>query len=173
MDALRSGLWLYWVTERAVVAVPRPALRLLDDSLHCADGPAVWWPDGARYFFWRGVQVPEAVVTRPETLTAALILAERNAEVRRVMVERVGYERFLLESGARPMHQDETGTLYRIEMPDDEPLVLVHVVNATPEPDGSRRRFFLRVPPDMVLAKQAVAWTFALAEAEYRPVEES
>jgi hypothetical protein len=52
-------------------------------------------------------------------------------------------------------------------------LVLVHVTNATPEPDGSQRSFFLRVPPDMQRARQAVAWTFGKSEREYAPVRES
>ena len=105
----------------------------------------------------------------PETLTAAEALAERNVEVRRVMVERIGHDRFVLETGARPIHEDPTGRLYRIDVPDDEPVVLVHVENATPEPDGSIRRFLLRVPPSITTARAAVAWTFDLEPDAYRP----
>ena len=43
---------------------------------------------------------------------------------------------------------------------DGEPLTVVEVVNSTPEPDGSHRRYFLRVPPDTRTAREAVAWTF-------------
>jgi hypothetical protein len=46
---------------------------------------------------------------------------------------------------------------------------MVQVVNATPEPDGSARSYWLRVPPDMRTAREAVAWTFALGEGEYAP----
>jgi hypothetical protein len=113
------------------------------------------------------------VVLHPERLAARQALTERNAEVRRVMVERIGHDRFITELDLRPVHQDETGSLYRVGLAEDEPLVIVHVTNATPEPDGSRRRFFLRVPPEMERARQAVAWTFGLPEREYRPLEES
>ena len=34
------------------------------------------------------------------------------------------------------------------------------IFNATPDADGSRRRYFLRVPPHMRTAHQGVAWTF-------------
>jgi len=34
---------------------------------------------------------------------------------------------------------------------------MVEVANATPEPDGTRRAYWLRVPPDMRTARQAVA----------------
>jgi hypothetical protein len=40
----------------------------------------------------------------------------------------------------------------------------VQVTNATPEPDGTHRAYWLRVPPGMRTARQAVAWTFDLDE---------
>src|SRR5262249_3700986 len=43
---------------------------------------------------WRGVPVDARIVFRPETITTAEILAERNAELRRVLLERFGFERF-------------------------------------------------------------------------------
>ena len=46
---------------------------------------------------------------------------------------------------------------------------MVKVVNSTPEPDGSFKDYFLRVPPEIVRAKQAVAWTFGKKENEYSP----
>ena len=35
-----------------------------------------------------------------------------------------------------------------------------------PEPDGTYRRYFLRVPPRMRTARQAVAWTFGVDRAK-------
>lgn len=55
-----------------------------------------------------------------------------------------------------------------------EPFVAVEVVNATAEPDGSHRRYFLRVPPRTRTARQAVAWTFGFEDARrYVPSIES
>jgi len=56
-----------------------------------------------------------------------------------------------------------------VAVPDDEDLVIVEVTNTTPEPDGTARTYWLRVPPDMRTARQAVAWTFELDEGEYAP----
>lgn len=81
--------------------------------------------------------------------------------MRRVMLEHYGYERYL-DSGARPLHRDETGALWRIDLDGDEPVVMVEVLNSTPEPDGSRRTYWLRVPPSTRTARQGVAWTFGL-----------
>jgi len=39
------------------------------------------------------------------------------------------------------------GELYFAEVPGDEPLVMVKVMNSTLEPDGSPKPYFLRVHP--------------------------
>jgi hypothetical protein len=169
-EAFDAGLWLFWITETEILAVPRPSVRIEADRLHCADGPAVAWPTGEKYFFWHGVQVGEDVVLRPESITPAKVDSERNAEVRRVLLERFGPARYLQESGAQEMHRDERGILYRKELAGDEPLVMVEVINSTPEPDGSLKRYWLRVPPTMRTASEAVAWTFGIEKAaQYAP----
>jgi hypothetical protein len=173
LEAFRAGLWLYWVLHQEVVAVPRPALRVVDASLHAPDGPAVAWPGGAHYYFWRGIQVPEHFIAEPDRLNPRRILEERNQELQRVMLERLGYDRFILELGAVPVQADEFGALYRVRRQYREPFALVHVTNSTPEPDGSRKRYFLRVPPDVKTAREAVAWTFGLPADEYRPTQET
>jgi hypothetical protein len=50
---------------------------------------------------------------------------------------------------------------------------MVEVINATPEPDGSRRTYFLAVPPTVRTAREAVAWTFGLDELDYEPSRET
>lgn len=71
------------------------------------------------------------------------------------------------------VHRDEWGELYRADMPNEEPLVMVRVINSTPEPDGSFRKHWLRVPPTMHRAREAVAWTFQKAEQDYAPAVET
>ena len=86
-----------------------------------------------------------------------------------VLIDRYGYARYLKDADAIVIDRDECGTLYMCTFPDDEPLKMVEVKNATPEPDGSFRTYFLRVPPQMVGARQSVAWTFGMSEREYSP----
>jgi len=103
-----------------VVAVPAPVLRLRRRRLHCETGPAVAWQSGSALYFWHGVEVPEAVVLDPENLGAQRILEEPNVEVRRVMLERFGCDRFVKDLGLKAKQQDEFGTLYRMAIRDDE-----------------------------------------------------
>ena len=68
----------------------RPERLTFDDQdrAHSPDGPFCRWRDGFSLYAVHGVEVAPRIVERPETLTLAEIDAERNAEVRRVMIER-------------------------------------------------------------------------------------
>jgi hypothetical protein len=65
---------------------------------------------------------------------------------------------------------DATGSLYRAV---GTHLALLLVENSTPEPDGSFKRYILRVPPNLSSPISAVAWTFGLTVREYAPAHES
>ncbi|MEV5326023.1 DUF6745 domain-containing protein [Nonomuraea sp. NPDC052634] len=171
--AEQAGWW--WPYERVAIVTERPVELHLDDlgRLHRADGPAMAYADGFALHAWHGMPVPAGFGAVMSDLTVERIRAERNAELRRVMLEHFGFERYLAESDAKRIHSDETGTLWRVDLPGDEPLTMVEVVNSTPEPDGTRRTYFLRVPPWIQRAKQGVAWTFGLAENEYDPQRET
>jgi hypothetical protein len=75
--------------------------------------------------------------------------------------------------GANKVAEDHSGILWRVEQLDDEPLVMVEVINSTPEPDGSFKHYTLRVPPTMRTAKEAVAWSFDMNETDYSPISET
>jgi hypothetical protein len=168
LDLSRSTGW-WQPFENVVFLCERPAVQSVDSQgrLHCENGPALLCRDSFAVFAWHGVRVNYRVIEHPEELTVKEIQEETNIEVRRVMMERYGLPRFLLDSGARLVHEDEMGKLYRTDIPDDEPLVMVQVLNSTPEPDGSLKHYTLRVPPDITTARSAVAWTFGLTADEY------
>ncbi|MEU1802535.1 DUF6745 domain-containing protein [Streptomyces sp. NPDC019937] len=171
--ARAAGWW--WPYEKAVVIAERPVELHRDEAgrLDRGDGPALAFPDGFALYAWRGMPVPPDFLDRLGELTPDRIRAEENAELRRVMLEHFGYDRYLDESGARPVHRDESGVLWRIDLADDEPVVMVEVVNSTPEPDGAHRTYWLRVPPRTRTAREGVAWTFGLDAATYVPERET
>jgi uncharacterized protein DUF6745 len=175
-EAYIAGCWMLHWTEETLYWVAKPTVHVEvvngNRRLH-NDKYAAIESDVENLYFWHGVLVPAFVVVRPDWITAHHIETESNAEVRRVMIERMGYEKYILESGAQLIHSDETGALYRKELPDDEPLMAVHVLNSTPEPDGSVKRYMLRVPPNVERARQAVAWTFDVPEEDYQPLVET
>lgn len=122
---------------------------------------------------WRGVVVDERVAFRPEEITAAEILAERNAEKRRVLLERMGYETFLSQAKAQTLDRDaDRGgprRLVRVQMEDDEDLVCVSVICPS-----TQRQYVIRVPPTMQSCRQAVAWTAGFDNPDdYQPLAET
>jgi hypothetical protein len=136
---------------------------------HNENGPFCRWRDGSCLYAIHGIRLPGWIVTHPERITLKAINEEDNSEIRRVMIDRYGLARYLVDSKAKEIHRDDWGILYRQEIRDDEPLVMVKVVNSTPEPDGIVKNYFLRVPPDMTTARGAIAWTFGKKEQDYAP----
>jgi len=114
--------------------------------LHNENGPALLYPDGFGIWAVHGVRVPQAVIEEKEKITPRDIHNETNTEVRRVMIDLMTPERYLYESGAERIHTDKFGELYRI---NNLPHVLVRVTNATPEPDGTFKRYCLWVDPTL------------------------
>ncbi|MFD3754430.1 DUF6745 domain-containing protein [Streptomyces cyaneofuscatus] len=171
--ARNAGWW--WPYERAVVISERPEVLHRDEAgrLDHGAGPALAYRDGFALYAWRGMPVPADFLAELASLTPQRIREEENAELRRVMLEYYGYDRYLTESGAEPVHRDETGILWRIALDGDEDVVMVEVVNSTPEPDGTHRTYWLRVPPATRTAKDGVAWTFGLDGAAYAPVRQT
>ncbi|WP_084558112.1 DUF6745 domain-containing protein [Hamadaea tsunoensis] len=170
----RSAGW-WWAFERIAVVTERPAQLHRDNlgRLHQAGGPALSYPDGFSMYAWRGMPVPDDVAAQLPDLTAERIRTEENAEIRRVMLEYFGFDRYLSESDATRVQSDDYGILWRVDLPGDEPLVMVEVVNSTPEPDGTSRTYFLRVPPSVRTAREGVAWTFDLTADEYAPQQQT
>ena len=80
---------------------------------------------------WHGIPVSRKIVFEPETLTAQEILGEQNAELRRVMMERFGYERLFEVANAVEIDKDHDAggerRLLRIPLENDEDLVCVAV----------------------------------------------
>lgn len=91
-----------WVTER-------PCILNLDDQglLHCENGPAIAYPDGFRIYAIHGVRpIPDWVIETPKSITADKIAKEKNIEVRRIMIERMGHAEYLQETGAEVVAMD-------------------------------------------------------------------
>ena len=120
-----------------------------------------------------GVPVDARVAFQPDAISAKEALAEPNVERRRVMMERIGYARFLAEATPKTIDcdRDRGGDrrLLLVEWEDDEPLVLVSLVCPS-----TGNQYCIRVPPTMQTCRQAVAWMAGFDDAgEYEPVFET
>lgn len=122
---------------------------------------------------WRGLSLPDKVAFAPDSVSAAEVLAETNVEIRRAIVERIGFERLLSGDGIAVIDRDTDAggerKLLRLALPGDEPLVVVTV-----QCPSTGRRFWLRVPPTVTTCQAAVAWTAGFDDPnQYRPQVET
>lgn len=93
------------------------------------------------------------------------IIGLPNAEIRRAVIEYVGLEKFIKKAKPEVLDESSFGKLVKINVPDpDEDIVAVYVKDAS-----TTRKYFLRVPPKIKTAREAVAWTFGFSEDEYNP----
>jgi hypothetical protein len=194
-----SACW-WWPHTDFVIACERPVAIHRDERgrLHGTTGAAIHWPDGWGVYALRGIAVPAELIEHPERLTVARIDAEPNGEVRRVLIEQYGLRKYIVDSGAEVIDQDvEPGNRprqllrkrTRKDMPD---LLMVQCLNATPEPDGTRKTYFIPVhhelrplrqgadgtveafgEPQKLTAHNAIASTFGKRGEEYRPAIET
>jgi uncharacterized protein DUF6745 len=172
------GSW--WPARGVAVLTERPVALHRDPQgrLHRADGPAVAYADGYALHAWHGTRVPADLVAGAGWGTRR-ILAERNSEVRRCAIERLGWDRFAADAGLRQVGADRPdpgnpGQVLRLfELPTGlrdlyhQPARILVVANASPDRDGRRRSFGLPVPADVPDALSAAAATFGLDPAEY------
>jgi hypothetical protein len=122
---------------------------------------------------WNGVLANDLIAFRPESITAEMVLGEQNIERRRIMLERMGMEKFFMESNAEVLHQDRDPggerRLLRMPIPDDEDLVCLSVICPSTE-----RRYIIRVPPTITNCRQAAAWIAGFDDPTlYKPLKET
>lgn len=149
-------------------------------------------------YFWHGVQVPQWVIEDRDTITVRAIEETQNVEVRRAMMEAYlgkesetdgvdGVSRYIRDCRADLIDDDSRfGKLWQKTLHStagswtntdrittSEVITMVEVINSTVEKDGSRKRYFLRVPNDMRTSRQAVAWTWGMKSKDYNPAKET
>jgi hypothetical protein len=162
----------YWLGEEATILVRWPK-RLSCDAegrLHSATGTRMEHLDGWGFHAWHGVRVPEKVILKLEQLTRADWSEAENVEVRRVMQERMG-ERFVRELEGTVMDTGPRGTLYEVRLPENDPDKAARYVQV--QDASTPRQYFLRVPPTVQTAAEAVSWSFQVSVEEYDPAQET
>jgi len=176
-DIVRST-GIYWNFEHCVIACERPSVLKFNDrgQFHATDGPAFAYPDGTAVYTIHGVGIPAHFIEDPESLKPSDIDQQRNIEVRRVLMDLFGTEKYLRQTGAVVIHNGRNGRKlwWRLGQEDDnEPIVMVEVINSTPESNGEFKHYFIRVPPSIKDADEAIAWTFKMTKEDYFPLKET
>ncbi len=163
--------WIILLDDTCIVC-SRPIKLSLDSEyrLHAEGEPALEFPDGYKIYSYHGVTLPEKYgQIYPSQWQAQWLLEEKNAELRRVLIQGIGYARICSELQATELDCWKKYTLLKIDAdidgfdPDDfeddedvpkkEDIYLLKMICPS-----TGHIHALRVPPDVTSAKEAIRW---------------
>ncbi|NEQ29211.1 MAG: hypothetical protein F6K28_61830, partial [Microcoleus sp. SIO2G3] len=153
-----------WIlpSERTCIICDRPVRISLDNQnrFHAMGEPAIHFADGYILYFYQGITLPEKYGSlSPHEWQAQWIIEEKNAELRRVLIQEIGYARIAQELQAEELDSWAEYTLLGIDInvdDDEEPEEPIYLLKMTCPSTGAIHA--LRVPPDIQSAKEAIRW---------------
>ncbi len=141
----------------------RPSKLSLDseDRLHAEGESAIEFADGYKLYSYHGVTLPEKYgQIHSNQWEARWILEEKNAEVRRALIQGIGYDRICQQLQAVELDSWQEYTLLSIDFDDDfddegnsKPIYLLKMTCPS-----TGHIHALRVPPEVESAKEAIRW---------------
>jgi hypothetical protein len=153
--ALHCG-WFY-PFERVCLVCDRPIRLSLDpeDRLHAEAEPAIQYADGYSLYSHHGITLPSSYgKLHPHQWQAHWLLEEPNAELRRALIQGIGYARLCQELHVHELDTWHDYSLLKLDTDADiEPIFLLKM---TCPSTGSIHA--MRVPPDLGSARAAIRW---------------
>lgn len=146
----------------------RSAIEVADSGLR-----SLPWSLRSVRVLWRGIPVPDRIAFDPESITVEEILAEANVEMRRILLDRFGVQRFVEAANAIVVDRDHDAggerRMLRIPFPSGEDVVCMEV-----RCPSTGNNYILRVPLDVRTCAEAAAWLAGYSDpANYRPLVET
>jgi hypothetical protein len=152
--------------EKACFVFERPTKLSFDENttFHAEGEPALKFADGYSMYAYHGVTLPEKYgELHPHQWQSAWVLEEKNAELRRVLIQGIGYGRLCQELNATVLDSWREYTLLRINV---DRVTYVNEREVIEEPihllkmtcPSTNHIHVLRVPPDIISAREAVRW---------------
>ena len=147
-----ANWWFPFDTYCAVV--DRPLRIELNDEgrLHSLEGKAMEFRDGFGLWYINGVEVNEQIVMKPETLTFEQIRDEDNAEIKRIMIEQHGWDKYLESVPHEVVEVSASDKFHEALIKLEDMLVLLCSCPST------GRVYALEVDPSISSVKEARGW---------------
>lgn len=170
---LNAAMDLGWVIlfDEICFVSDRPQVKFdPQGQLHAEGEPAFMFSDGfSRRYYYHGIDLPEYMgAVYPRQWKAEWLLQERNAELRRILIQEIGYARLGQDLQAEELDSWREYTLLRLPIYDDFTTSVQTRVSSTQATDAmyllkmtcpsTNFVYMLRVPPSMRLARDAATW---------------
>jgi internalin A len=147
--------WIF-AFEKFCAVCDRPRHLRFDSQnrLHAEGEPAIEFADGWNFYYYHGVRLPEQYgQLHPNQWQSQWLLTEENAELRRVLIQGIGYDRICQELSAKEIDSWQEYALLQIDNADVEPICLLKM---TCPSTGFIHA--LRVPFYLTSAREAIRW---------------
>lgn len=173
-----TGWW--WPRQGIAILTDRPSVlkRDVQNRLHCEDGPALLYRDRYALYAWHGTRVPADLIENGWGVEK--IFAERNTEIRRCAIEKIGWDTIFRDTDPVATAPDPGNSPFTLDLYDlppgcedmfEEPARIMLCTNGSPERDGTRHRFGLVVRAVHDDPITAAAELYDVAPAAYRQLE--
>ena len=142
--------------ENTCLVCDRPRVLRLNSRhrLHAEGIPAIKYADGYSIYVYDGVRLPNKYELPLEGWQGKWLLEEKNAELRRVLIQGIGYDRLCQELEAVELDSWREYSLVRIDSQVD--LEPIYLLKMTCPSTGSIHA--TRVPPEITTAREAIRW---------------
>lgn len=158
----RLAGWFLFFDKLALVC-ERPTIHL-DEQLNYSNttGPAILFKDNWAYFCVHNIEIESDIILGLTPVTPDLIDSQPNQEVKRILMELYGFDKYIETTGAELIDSsiyksadsdgfvhDREIWLYKKDVKGSNPMMFVKVINSSPEPDGTFRTYTLQVSPQL------------------------
>lgn len=173
-DIVRECGWIFaWDNTCVICNRPRKISLDNENRFHAEGEAAIKFEDGFKIYALHGVILPEKYGTiKPESWSSQWLLSEENAELRRILIQEIGYEKICEELEAIKIDSWREYELLKFEIYDDWTNVNNNVFTRNsadlndPEPiflikmtcPSTGKIHALRVPPHIQSAREAIKW---------------
>ena len=155
-DIVTDCVWIFPFKGVCFVC-DRPRVLSFDSEnrLHAEGSPAIQFADGFGVYAYHDISLPENYGKfHPSQWQSHWLLSEENAELRRVLIQGIGYDRLCQELRATELDSWRDYSLLRVDKTlDREPI---HLLKMKCPSTGYIHA--LRVPPNLESARDAVRW---------------
>ncbi|PMB15214.1 DUF6745 domain-containing protein [Fischerella thermalis] len=162
----KSCGWIF-PYKRVAVVCDRPTKLCFDSNnrLHAEGETAIEFADGYNLYAYHGITLPEKYgKLHPQQWQAQWLLQEDNAELRRVLIQGIGYARIIEQLQASELDRYREYTLLKIE--NDVDIEPIYLLKMTCPSTGYIH--VLRVPPNVQSAQEAITWAnWGIAPTEF------
>lgn len=141
--------------EKACMVMERPTVATDEEGRFHAEGyPALRFADGYARYIHHGTILEGKYSVHPSQWQSRWLLEEENAEMRRVLIQGIGYSRLCQELDAKELDTWREYSLLEIEQKIDvEPIHLLKMTCPS-----TNAIYTVRVPPDLRSARAAAGW---------------